>query len=359
MAVGSATAATVPTRDTVVETQLAPRVVKAQVQQRALAAQAPAAQRIAQARALIEINRVVADPRLLGYAEAQLAGLRDVEADVLRAAIEQSRHRFDVALALLDDVLQQQPRHLQALLLRASILQVRGELAAARSACVAIAPLASTVAAVCTAGVDAASGRVSQALAVLQTVAAGAPPPLRGWVLSLAGEAHERRGDFQAAVRAYTQSLAAREDLYTRVALADAWFALGDARQARATLADAPASDAVLLRRWRIARQLGEDAQALATELAERFAAAAARGELLHAREAGWFALERGDARTALWHARANWTAQREPADALLLAAAARAAGDDQTLREVRAWLARTGLSDARIARILSTGAGP
>lgn len=354
----AAAVAQAQSRDAVVETQLAPRAVKAQVQRALQSAALPSSVRIAQARTLIETGRANGDPRLLGYAEAQLADLDEPDAVVLRATIEQSRHRFDTARALLDRVLQREPAHLQARLARATIAQVRGDLGPARADCAALAPVAAAVAAICTAAVDASNGRDTQALAVLEAVAARGPASLRGWALSLAGEVHERLGALDAAVRAYSQSLAQSEDLYTRVALADAWLALDRPQQARAALAAAPASDAVLLRRWRIARRLGEDAAPLAAQLAERFAAAAARGELLHAREAGWFALERGEIAQALRHARENWAAQREPADALLLAAAARAARDAAADAEVRAWLARTGLRDVRIERVLAASGG-
>jgi tetratricopeptide (TPR) repeat protein len=345
-------------RDAVVETQLAPRAVKAHVQRALLSPAPPPAARIAQARTLVEASRADGDPRLLGYAEALLADLDDADALVLRATIEQSRHRFDAALALLDRVVRREPAHLQARLTRATIAQVRGDYASARADCDAIVPVAAAVAAICTAAVDALTGRQAQALAVLESLAARGPLPLRGWALSLAGEVHERSGALDAAARAFSQSLAHGDDLYTRLALADAWLALGRPQQARAVLADAPQTDAVLLRRWRIARRSGEDATALAARLAERFATATARGELLHAREAGWFALERGDAALALRHARDNWAAQREPGDALLLAMAARAAGDAAALGEVRVWLARTGLRDVRIERAVTAGAG-
>ncbi|MFZ5539220.1 MAG: hypothetical protein ACOY5V_05715 [Pseudomonadota bacterium] len=349
----AATAAQGQSRDTVVETQLAPRAVKAQIRRAMDAASLAPAARVAQARQLIEASRVGGDPRLLGYAEARLGDADDVDALVLRATIEQSRHRFDAALALLDRALRREPAHPQALLTRATIAQVRGDLSVARRDCQSLAQSAPEVAAICTASVDVQSGRDAQGLAQLAAVAERAPA-LRGWALSLAGEAHERRGALQEAVSAYAASLAAHDDLYTRVALADALLASGRAGEAQAALAHAPATDAVLLRRWRIARRLGEDATALAEQLEQRLAAAQARGELLHAREAAWFALERGEAARALRYARDNWAAQREPADVLLLAAAARAADDAGTLAEVRAWLARTGLRDVRIERLLA-----
>lgn len=348
-------------RATVVETQLLSPALKAQLQSQLRRAPPAAAQagpeRIAQARALIRASRLDGDPRLLGYAEARIADLDSVDALVLRATIEQSRHRFDAATQLLERALQREPAHAQALLTRATIAQVRGELGSARRDCVALAPQAPAVAAICGAVVDSLTGHDARALASLETIAGRGPPALRGWALSLAGEVHARNGRLAPAVHAYTAALAAEDDLYTRVALADALIELGQAESAEAALGSAPATDAVLLRRWRIALRSGGDALPLARRLEQRLAAAEARGELLHAREASWFALERGATVEAMRYARDNWAVQREPADALLLALAGRAAGDGRALAEVRGWLASTGLRDLRIERALA-GAG-
>ena len=75
--------ARVPARDEVVETQLLPRAVKQPVQRldsvKLDAAKPPEEpkQRIDIARRLIQAGRASGDPRTLGYAEAQLAGLPD------------------------------------------------------------------------------------------------------------------------------------------------------------------------------------------------------------------------------------------------------------------------------------------
>lgn len=113
--VAAAAAAQAQSRDTVVETQLAPRAVKAQVRRALDAAQLAARARIAQAQRLIEAARASGDVRLLGYAEASLGELADTDALVLRATIEQSRHRFAQALELLDRALRREPDHLLAL----------------------------------------------------------------------------------------------------------------------------------------------------------------------------------------------------------------------------------------------------
>ena len=355
-----------PSRDEVVETQLLPRAVKQSVQRLGRAApdaskqsiELPPAQRIDTARRLIQAGRASGDPRTLGYAETVLAGLPEtgptgVEALVLRATIEQSRHRFDAARALLDRALEQAPTHVQARLTRATIAYVRGDIEAARADCDALREPAPTASVICRAIGDSLSGHNERALKALASVT---DPSLRGWALSLAGEIHEQQGALDAAVRAYSASLALGDDLYTTVALVDALIAQKHWPRAEALLAPLPATDAVLLRRWSVARRQQRDATVLQAQLADRFAAAQARNELLHAREAALFALEQGDSVTALRLARRNWSDQREPADLRLLALAARATNDAAALDEVRNWLARTGLRDARVERVLNPG---
>jgi hypothetical protein len=361
-----AEAARTPTRDEVVETQLLPRGVKQSVQRLGRVGrdagkqpiELPPAQRIDNARRLIQAGRASGDPRTLGYAETVLAGLPEtgptgVEALVLRATIEQSRHRFDAARSLLDRALEQAPAHVQARLTRAAVAHVRGDVETARADCDALREPAPTVSVICRAIGDSLSGNNARALDALERIT---DPSLRSWALSLAGEIHEQQGALDAAVRAYSASLALGDDLYTTVALVDALIAQQRFPQAEALLLPLPSTDAVLLRRWMVAHRQQRDATALQAQLADRFAAAQARNELLHAREAALFALEQGDSVTALKLARQNWNDQHEPADLCLLASAARAANDSAALADVRAWLARTGLRDARVERALSPG---
>lgn len=360
----AAETARVPKRDEVVETQLLPRAVKQSVQrlQRLKSdgggkpVELPAAQRIDNARRLIQAGRATGDPRTLGYAEAVLAGLPDsgpsgVEALVLRATIEQSRHRFDAARELLDRALEQSPAHVQARLTRATIAHVRGNLDSARADCEALRAAAPAVGVICRAIGDSLSGHNAEAIKALESVS---EPSLRAWALSVAGEIYEQNGALDSAIRSYTASLALSDDLYTTVALTDALIAQQRWPQAEALLLPLPSTDAVLLRRWSVARGQRRDASALQAQLADRFAAAQARGELLHAREAASFALERGDSAAALKLARQNWNDQREPADLRILARAASAANDSSVIGEVREWLARTGLADVRVQRALT-----
>ena len=82
-----------PARETIVETVLVSREVKAQVERLRDASTADPATRVVAARRLIQAGRASADPRLLGYAEAQLGTADDVASLVLRATVAQSHRR--------------------------------------------------------------------------------------------------------------------------------------------------------------------------------------------------------------------------------------------------------------------------
>jgi len=362
---GAAAAQPAPARDTVVETRLLAPPVKASIRRLAgNAAPTTAAAAAAEVRRLIEAGRAGGDPRTLGLAESVLArwpagdAATPAELLVLRATLEQSRHRFDAAAALLDRVIARAPRLPaatlgQALLTRATVAQVRGRYAEAAADCERLRALNAEVAAICSAINDTLTGRLDAAIPVLARAAAGTQGSVRGWALAALAQAHEQRGEPQAARRAYGAALAASDDLAARLALADLLLEQREAAAAERLLADAPEADGVLLRRWQAARLRGVRTD-LEARLQARFDQAAARGEPLHARDAAVFALERGDPTAALRQARDNWAVQREPADLRVLARAARAARDAQALADVRAWLRATGLQDARLQSVLA-----
>jgi hypothetical protein len=142
-------------------------------------------------------------------------------------------------------------------------------------------------------------------------------------------------------------------DVYARAAYAD-W--LLDGRRYAEVLILLPAADgdadALLLRRAIALRRLGAaQAASAAGALQARFAAARERGDTTHLREEGRFELDvRGDAAAALKLAQANWARQKEPADAVLLARAAAAAGHREAAAPLRRLVRDTGWVDVRLA---------
>jgi hypothetical protein len=95
------------------------------------------------------------------------------------------------------------------------------------------------------------------------------------------------------------------------------------------------------------------EAEAHIQALADRFAAAALRGERLHMGEEARFLLGlKGDARGALAVAAENWQSQREPRDALVLLEAAVAARDPRTAAPALQWLEESGFESARLRQL-------
>ncbi|MET0518423.1 MAG: hypothetical protein ABW005_06260, partial [Burkholderiaceae bacterium] len=91
-------------------------------------------------------------------------------------------------------------------------------------------------------------------------------------------------------------------------------------------------------------------AGAAAADLQARFDAAELRGDLIHGRERARFHLDVAPAAAqALREAQGNWAQQKEPADALLLLRAARAAGQPAAAEPVWQFVRASGLHDVRL----------
>lgn len=379
-------APTVPARDDEIVERLPSRPDAAQRARRAALARDPRQLPLALAAAQQAILRARhdGDPRELGSAQAALAPWwRDpsppAPVRLLRAIILQSRHAFDAALADLDGLAAEPatPAALraQALLTRASLQQLRGRFDAARADCEALrqpgyAALGDSLqrtAQACLIELQSLTADPHRAQRALDELArgAGADP----WLALLRAELAERLGDDRAAQRHY-QVAGAGGEVYALAAWADWCLDRGRAREALAVLDRGPAqADALLLRRAIAWRQLGDaQADAAAASLRERFAAIRQRGDSPHLREEARLALDIDhDAPRALALARQQWALQKEPADAVLLWRAARAARAGQataggdtvapTASELIGWLPDPVRADVRLAG-LSTSAG-
>jgi tetratricopeptide (TPR) repeat protein len=332
-------------------------------------------------RAYVDAARRNGDPRFLGYAEAVLARFMTtpaapIELRVLHATVLQSLHRFDAALEELSAVIALQPSHAQALLTRATILQLRGRFAEARRDCSQLWRSAGeTTTALCLASVSAVTGGERSAARLTERALASVPPDDRAgrvWALTLRAEIAVREGAADEAAGYFELALAADpHDRYARAAYCDLLLQQGRAETARLMTAGALRDDNLLLRHTlalqrlvaaQPARNAGlqRDLVAGIAMLRERHAAARLRGDRTHLREEARLQLELlHDAAAALPLARENWAAQKEPADAELLLSAANAAGDRAARAEITTWLQVSGLHDARIAALLRQPADP
>lgn len=319
---------------------------------------------IARARELVLRARQDGDPRWLGMADAALARWRSVpeppgEVLLLRATLLQARHDFQGALHDLTALLTRDPANAQAWLTRASVERVLGRYPDAARSCTRLWTLRrDLIADACMADARQLAGSES-AYRYLQTRAAAlAETPGddgSAWVLTVLAEMAERAGDPDAAERYFRRSLALSPDLYTQIALADLLLDTARPLPAFQALESAPPSDAVLLRRARAAQLAAlPSAPDLRRQIEERLDANRARGDESHQREHAWFALHlAGNPGQAVALAERNWRGQREPADALLLAQAARASGRDDLLAGLRRTVQAGGPHDVRLTRLL------
>lgn len=318
-------------------------------------------------RAAIETAREQGDPRFLGQAQAALSPWwNDPEAPpiaaLLRATIRQSLHDFEGSIADLDRLIARHPRDVQARLTRATALTVVGRHREAIADCEAlVASAPSLVAIICRAAPESQIGRAKAAFDRLREALEAQPridPVIGVWGWTLAGEIAARRGDMDSAEAAYRSALAfAPRDAYLLGAYADLLVDTGRVRDAVALLAPHARHDALLLRLVIASSGLDEERARHAvwkSELAARVDAARRRGDGVHRREEALYTLAvENDAARAVALARANFNVQREPVDARVLAAAARAAGDASGLRVVQEWQSATGLEDVALARLL------
>jgi Tfp pilus assembly protein PilF len=318
------------------------------------------------ARRYVEVGRTEYDPRYSGYAEAALKPWWDspkppVPVLVLRAAILQSRHRFDDALRDLSQALALAPRNAQAWLTSAAILRVRGEHALAAESCRRLFGLVDLLLAMtCMSDTASLSGQAQASydrLLAAHELADGADPRQRLYALTVLGEIAGRLGDARAAERHFREALSlGLRDGYLIAAFADLLLDRRRAKEARDLLRGDAGADALLLRLALAERQLESDeAERHVEALTSRFAASRARGEQLHLREEARFALElQANSTAALELAERNWHVQREPADARIVLEAALAAGAPERAKPVLIWLEEHQVEDVALRKLSS-----
>src|SRR5215471_2563432 len=295
-----------------------------------------------------ELGRVTGDPRYAGYAQAVLAPWWSLEGApqevlVLRAALRQRMHQFDLALADLATVLNVNPGNVEARLMRATVKQVQGAYDEAGEECRALQDLTEKLVwTACLANVNAATGRLREGYQQLRAVFTRYPvaePNLRSWVLTSLAEMATRAGMVPEAEAHFRTALTiAPADYYLLGAYADYLLDNGRPQEVVALLRDKTAADPLLLRYGlALQAQNSNDLAAQVQQLDDRFAASRLRGDRVHLREEARFTLRLLIAPVAaLKLAQENWQVQKEPADVRILLEAALAAHDTATVNLVR-----------------------
>ncbi len=310
-------------------------------------------------------SRRLGDPRFLGHAEAALApwpiGPGTLAPVLLmRAVILQSYHDFAGSIAALHRVLALEPASAQAWLTLASVNQVQADYPQARHDCGQFATTTLGLAPdICTAAVMALTGHARIALAAItislaeNSAEAKAQPDIADWAATLAAEIAERLGD-PSTERRYREALALDpDDPYLLGAWSDWLLDHGQPREVIALLKspDRTRIDPLLLR-LALAEQATGSPQLAAhvADLAARFETSRLRGDTIHRREQARFELHlQHQPDRALATALANWSTQREPADARILLEAAVASGHPEAADPVRAWIRDNRVEDRRL----------
>lgn len=308
---------------------------------------------LALSKAYLDLGRRNGDPRFISYAQATLAPwLQRPDAPaatlVLGAITLQSTHRFDESLVMLERALHADPGNTQALLTKATVLQVRGDFAAARRTCMQLIS-AGQVAIACVAAANSMSGRLPESYQMLTRIPDDErlPADMRSWMRGQLGEMSVRLGDDAQAERHFKAALLADPgDLYVKGEYADLLLRQRRTSEAVDLLRLNEAQDALLLR-LAIAETMLGIGHRWSDMYGARVAAAQRDGDNTHLREHARFALEvRGDAAQAMTLAKQNWRVQREPADVRVYVQSAKTARDAVAIGDIEAWIRETGYQD-------------
>ena len=283
--------------------------------------------------------------------------------------MRQSSHDFESALADLAQVLKRDPGNAQAWLTRATILQVRGEYAEAKQACVPLVRLAPELITVtCGSSIASFTGDAIKGYELLRRTLdknATAPVTEKLWALTVLAEMAERMGRIADAEQHFKQALAlGHRDGYLLGAYTDFLLDQGRVTEVIELLKDGLRADGLLLR-VALAEKFqnvtgGPPAPQFASHVAalrDRFAASRQRGDTVHRREEARFVLHLlNQPREALRLATENWAVQREPADARILLESATAARNSIAAKPVLDWMGTNHLEDVRLAKLIPSG---
>jgi len=287
------------------------------------------------------------DTRLSTRAQALLERIEPdkVDADVLRARAfsAQHRHDFDLSRELLTQVLRRDPSDGGALLSRAQVNIVQGDMTKARSDCATLVlRVDAGLGTICTAALQLRLGDYPSAARLADRWIAGsdASASMQRFVLMMRGDIASRMGATDAT-RFYQRALALdQQDVRTRLAFARHLRRIGQPREAIAVLRSAAASDTVLLQRTLAAREAGlPDAKQWADQLAKSFELARQTGTDTELRdEAEYFLVVRQNPERGLQLALENFRTQRDLEDEELLERAAKAMRRPEALQTLRDW---------------------
>jgi len=326
------------------------------------------------ARRYFEMAMAQGDPRYIGYASAALLPLEktapnDASYWLLHGLLQQYSHDFPGALTSLHKASELQPQNPEPVAWRAAIDMVEAKYDDALGECTRLVTLSTALLAQgCTAYVQATTGHLQEAydaLAKEYESAKPVVPELALWVDTRLAEMAIRLQRPAVAEAHFKDALGQNvTDQFLLGAYTDFLLQQRRPQEVMVLLKDWERSDILLLRLALAGKAAGDSRAAdWASQLRDRFVAAAQRGDRLHEQEAARFELDvEGQPDKALAYASRNYTQQKEPRDAEILMRSALAANQPKAAQPALDWLRTSHYEDAGMAtlatQLAAKGAG-
>ena len=315
------------------------------------------------ARRYFDLAMAQGDPRYVGYASAAIAPLSQTAAGnasywTIRGLIQQYSHDFTGALQSLARARELDPQSPEPAAWRSAIHMVQANYDEALAECTRLVPMADPLQAQgCTAYVQASTGQLGPAYEALRTAFAKASvsPELALWLRTRLAEMAIRLQRPAEAEAHFREALRlGLTDQFLLGAYADFFLRQKRPADVLALLAGWERSDILLLRLALAGSGLNDSRAAIwASQLRERFAAAAQRGDRLHEQEAARFELDiEGKPDRALVLAHRNYQVQKEPRDAEILMRAALASNQPKAAQAALDWLRTSRYEDPELAKL-------
>lgn len=312
------------------------------------------------------------DPRWYGYAHASLApwwkeSQRYPRVALLKATILQHRHQFPEALVELNSVLQQQPRNIQALLIRAQVNMMQANYHAAQQDCQNIAWLSNPILGInCIAQVNGLTGQGKHAIVQLTSLLSNRNSltnleraEIHTTIATIAHR-HQRNA---LALSHYQQAYTINpnnnylieqfSDFLVEQKHTDRWLRL--LNNTGGNNINRNLDQKIKMAQY--FKKVGDvQFEALKKELTKGFDEAKIRNGLFPHKEFAIFSLTISyDYNQALASALDNWAIQKSPSDALLVLRTAMASQQLQQANPIIQWVTDTGIYDHRIEALINS----
>lgn len=234
------------------------------------------------------------------------------------AWLSQAEHKFDAAMDFTHQALELHPNNPQALILKASIATVSGDISSAKQACRALAGVFSPIASVACSARFAETGNQQQLVLerLIKLLELPVDEEIHPWVVSIAADMARETGNHPLSKKLYLESISAFPSIQVRAAYADLLLKTEDYREVLNIIEPHNSVPALAVRRLLAAQQLGGNEEHAIQRMDHLFKEWINQGDMRHAREMAMFYLQVvNNPKLAHSLAKENLKIQQEPED--------------------------------------------